>query len=376
MWDNVFFVCDPERVYKSDFAKWFDIYTITLVIVLIIIIVRLVLAMKKFSGTKKIQIQWIFGGILCFGFTALTTSFILPFFGINEFIMMDSVASLFFVGFSFNAVFVSIRHEREVFRMEKDHLNYKIELARRLQTSILPKLDQIYSDFEITAKMISAEEIGGDYYDCLTFNDKIWLAIGDVSGHGINAGMIAIMAETAFISSVQKEYDNAIDTLDSINIALCENIKNRLNNSHYMTFSLIKYEGDGNYIRVGGHTQYYIYRAKKKKVEVFSADGIPLGWIRTIKRGTFEDKIHLDSDDIMVLMTDGITESFNPKQEMLCETEPIDKLILHSKNKDNIDLLRDEILQKAIDWCENKRKDDMTVMVIKQKKVKKVCIKN
>src|SRR6185312_16361325 len=61
----------------------------------------------------------------------------------------------------------------------------ELEIARRVQTSILPR-NLAVPGLAVAATMIPANEIGGDYYDIIPTNDGAWLAVGDVSGHGLN----------------------------------------------------------------------------------------------------------------------------------------------------------------------------------------------
>ncbi len=85
-------------------------------------------------------------------------------------------------------------------KLEKamDALWGEMELARKLQTCLLPSLsDNIHPDFEIDATMLPADEVGGDFYEVsLDRSGHLWFAIGDVSGHGVTPGLIMMMAQT------------------------------------------------------------------------------------------------------------------------------------------------------------------------------------
>lgn len=66
-------------------------------------------------------------------------------------------------------------------------LRKEVEIARNIQTSILP-VQFVVPGLQIAAQMIAASEVGGDYYDVRPTPDGCWLGIGDVSGHGLAAG--------------------------------------------------------------------------------------------------------------------------------------------------------------------------------------------
>ena len=72
----------------------------------------------------------------------------------------------------------------------------EMELAKKIQTVLLPRAPAI-SGLEIAAYMRPADEVGGDYYDVINAQGIDWLVIGDVSGHGVPAGLIMMMVQTA-----------------------------------------------------------------------------------------------------------------------------------------------------------------------------------
>ncbi|MCZ0901656.1 SpoIIE family protein phosphatase, partial [Microcoleus sp. HI-ES] len=86
-------------------------------------------------------------------------------------------------------------------RLKVDNLRMSAELdvTRRLQQMILPQQQELESiaGLEIAAFMEPADEVGGDYYDVLTQNDQVKISIGDVTGHGLESGVLMIMAQTA-----------------------------------------------------------------------------------------------------------------------------------------------------------------------------------
>ena len=77
-------------------------------------------------------------------------------------------------------------------RAERARLEHEIELAARIQTGILPKSRQA-SRLAMSASMVPATEVGGDYFDILPFERGCWLGIGDVAGHGLHAGLVMLI---------------------------------------------------------------------------------------------------------------------------------------------------------------------------------------
>jgi len=79
---------------------------------------------------------------------------------------------------------------------DKERLARELEIAVRIQTSILPR-DVTVPGLEIAAAMNTATEVGGDYYDVVPVDDGCWIGIGDVSGHGLTSGLIMLMIQSA-----------------------------------------------------------------------------------------------------------------------------------------------------------------------------------
>ncbi|MDJ0762757.1 MAG: triple tyrosine motif-containing protein [Myxococcota bacterium] len=71
----------------------------------------------------------------------------------------------------------------------KDALWGEMQLAQKIQTVLLPDTPQL-PGYDITAYMQTADEVGGDYYDVIQMEGTYWLVIGDVSGHGVPAGLV------------------------------------------------------------------------------------------------------------------------------------------------------------------------------------------
>ena len=85
------------------------------------------------------------------------------------------------------------------------HLESELAIAHRIQTSILPRVLSV-PGMEIAAAMQTATEVGGDYYDLLpTADGGFWLGIGDVSGHGLNAGLVMLMLQSGLASLMRSD---------------------------------------------------------------------------------------------------------------------------------------------------------------------------
>ncbi|HEY9301714.1 MAG TPA: GAF domain-containing protein, partial [Phormidium sp.] len=84
-------------------------------------------------------------------------------------------------------------------KAENIRLSAELEVTKRLQQMILPKQSEVdaIEGLEIAGFMEPADEVGGDYYDVLQHDGKVKISIGDVTGHGLESGVVMLMTQTA-----------------------------------------------------------------------------------------------------------------------------------------------------------------------------------
>lgn len=194
--------------------------------------------------------------------------------------------------------------EEERLRMGKE-----MEVARRIQTALLPAIDDPrHSD--LAAAMIPAEEVGGDYYDIIVDSNGVrWYGIGDVSGHGVTSGLIMLMTHCIVRTIIETAPDLSMDEiLTKLNTILYDDIL-RLGESHHLTLGLLKSLGDGDYIAAGAHEDIIIHRAETGKCETISLDGVYFGLVPDISGTSVDRRFHLEPGDTVILYTDGIVEA-------------------------------------------------------------------
>lgn len=115
-------------------------------------------------------------------------------------------------------------------------------VAKRIQTILLP-LEPIMAGYEITAFMEPADEVGGDYYDIINTDRIDWIVIGDVSGHGVPAGLIMMMVQTSIHTVVAQHPElGPAELLVIINRVIRDNIS-RMDENKYMTITVAWLKG-------------------------------------------------------------------------------------------------------------------------------------
>ncbi len=211
------------------------------------------------------------------------------------------VVSLFFVNFYLGPLITlthrSLRTAREM------------EIAKRIQTSILPTRTDV-TGLEIAAAMIAADDVGGDYYDVIPVERGAWIGIGDVAGHGLQAGLIMLMVQS-IVAALTRSRREATprDLVTTLNGVLYDNIRGRLKTDEHVTFSLLRYDANGSVTFAGAHEDIIVCRAATGVCELVATSGVWLGALRDIGRATDDSAIKLAHGDVMVLYTDGVTEA-------------------------------------------------------------------
>jgi PAS domain S-box-containing protein len=187
-------------------------------------------------------------------------------------------------------------------------IDEELEIAKRVQRALVPE-NPTLDGLEIAAIMEPADQVGGDYYDVEATPEGGWLAIGDVSGHGLNAGLVMLMLESA-MQTVQRALPNGSpsEALAVINQVLFDNVAKRLGREDYVTLTLLRYERNGRVVFAGGHQDIVVFRAAERRVELVGTPGPWMAIIDRLKRPV-QSEFELADGDLMVLFTDGIIEA-------------------------------------------------------------------
>jgi sigma-B regulation protein RsbU (phosphoserine phosphatase) len=244
----------------------------------------------------------------------------------------------------------------------RDALWSEMELAKRIQTALLPDREKIRG-YEIAAAMFPAKEVGGDYYDIIeTPKGDKWVTIGDVSGHGVDSGLIMMMAQTSISAMVGNCSEcQPSEVLRRVNHVIKENIA-RLGSDHYMTMMAI-HLNESQITVAGKHQDIIIYRSALNKTEVISTHGTWLGITDNIEKYLTDYTEKIEYGDIVLLFTDGITEAVNKDGEMYGQ-ERLEQSFNQYADLP-VDRLCDKIVKDIKDFQEEQF-DDMTLVVIKK----------
>lgn len=194
---------------------------------------------------------------------------------------------------------------------EKKRLDHDLEIAREIQSILLPSDPPPVPGYEISGLNIPARQVSGDYFDYLVVDEnRTGVAIADVSGKGVPASLIMAMCRSVIRSQAPNKASPA-EVLQRVNRQLYPDIKEDMFIS--MVYLILDAHSSACTLARAGHDPPFVYRALEDKVETLNPKGMALG----IDSGEVFDRVcgdfefTLEHGDFLLLYTDGATEALD-----------------------------------------------------------------
>lgn len=242
----------------------------------------------------------------------------------------------------------------------KERISQELEVASRIQKTILPKnITNIYG-LQIANYFEPAKEVGGDYYDYTVKDDEnVSITIADVSGKGVPAAFLMALGRS-ILKTLERQGQSPADNLRNLNQIIYPDITEDM-------FITMLHSNFNNKTKIltysnAGHNPLIVYRAKEDKVELHSVKGVAIGFMQgyNYKQG----ELKLEKGDIVLYYTDGITEAENLNKELF-GFERLEKVIYDNRYND-VDTIKENILNEInIFRRDYPQVDDLTFVVIK-----------
>jgi sigma-B regulation protein RsbU (phosphoserine phosphatase) len=253
------------------------------------------------------------------------------------------------------------RKEKEKAILENVRVARDMEIARQIQSSLLPTEPPQLENVQIAARCISATQVGGDYYDFFRRSDnEIDIVIADVSGHSVGSALI--MAEARSVLRAQIDSINgASDILAALNRLLHDDLSGA---ELFITMFYVKYDRQTRLLTYanGGHNPPLIARVGSKGCTELDAEGLILGVKPQV---AYEERTtHLGPGDVLLLYTDGIIEAQNAAgdffgQERLCR-------LLSDRRQSEPEEIIDAVLSEVNLFIDGmKVEDDISMVVLR-----------
>jgi len=235
----------------------------------------------------------------------------------------------------------------------------ELEEARQLQLSMLPQTLPQLPDLDLAVYMKPATEVGGDYYDFHLDEDGVLtVVLGDATGHGLKAGTMVTAMKSLFMtlgheSDLIKIFRQSNQALKRMNLRQI-----------YMTLLLVRINGPRLSICGAGMPPVLIHRAATQQVEEIDLKGMPLGSVPDFPYELRE--LALAPGDVILLMSDGFTERFNPRGETLGYEQA--KTVLAEVAPQSPPDIIQRFVQAGDAWANGEpQNDDTTFVVVKVK---------
>ncbi len=263
---------------------------------------------------------------------------------------------------SFNTMVAEVaRSHVELKRTEA--LRQEVQIAHRIQTAILPNSPAV-TGYEVAARMKPAEDVGGDLYDILSFPDTFWLLVGDVSGHGINSGLVMMMAQAAAYGTIADDPNrDPRDVVAAVNRVVHENVRQRMQRDDYLTLMAARHMGNGRFVAAGAHQPIFIARCGGT-VDVIEPAGPWVGLTADLSTQIVAYEFQLGPGDVVCFITDGVVEAQDAAGTLFGEDRLTGLLRAERPASAAENLTR---VFQAVEAHAATQADDITVVVLRRK---------
>ena len=244
--------------------------------------------------------------------------------------------------------------------LENKRLEEQLAIAREIQLTFLPKEDPSLPGYDISGVNVPSGEVGGDYFDFIKIIDyQTGISIADVAGKGIPASLIMAAFRASLIAEIRNNY--AIRMIcKKVNSLIYESVERE----NYVTavYGVLDSKNDIFTFANCGHNQPIMLR-RDGRIEFLKEGGMALG---IVPDTTYEERpIFLQSGDMILFYTDGVTEAYNEKGEQF-GTERVIGTLKKYRNLSANRILQ-SIHQEVKDFASGSHIfDDLTMVVLKK----------
>ncbi len=198
---------------------------------------------------------------------------------------------------------------------EKQRIDHDLNVARQIQTALLPRAIPRIAGLEMAAFNHSAQEIGGDYYDFIKIDDEhLGIAIADVSGKGIVGAIMMSISRSVLRAQAIMSTDPS-EVLKGVNRVMFEDIAEDMFVS--MLYMVLNTRTRELHVARAGHERPILVQPHDPHCQIIDSAGVALGMA---DRDAFESlltetSVVLSPGDTVVAYTDGVTEALNAQHE-------------------------------------------------------------
>lgn len=250
--------------------------------------------------------------------------------------------------------------------IKNERYKEELEIAQRVQRSLLPDKLHHNSCFDISGFSEAADEVGGDFFNTDQYSEnKFALIIGDVSGKGTSAAFNMSQMKGIFYSLAQLNLSPS-EFFIKANRALSHCLEKK----HFITSSYYILDTASRKITFSraGHCPTLYFDVNKGKSEYLSVDGLGLGIIRDARYAGYvsENERYYSPGDVMILYTDGIVEAKNQLGQEF-GYDNLKRSLDETHFLDSTEKIKEKIIENLYDFVgeDTLPEDDYSLLVVK-----------
>lgn len=252
--------------------------------------------------------------------------------------------------------------------VEQERLQKEMQVAQEIQQSLLPRNVPTLEGYEIGHLYRAAKEVGGDYYDFFSVDDRtVGVVVADVSGKGVPGSLVMTMIRTALRMEARGNR-SASDVMAKMNAFVTEDMRKGM----FVTMFYVVLDSVNRVVSYAsaGHNPMILYRGGSDTTYFLKPKGIPVGIdvpdVELFRKTISVERLTLRQDDLLIIYTDGITEAMNPFREQFGEARLLSaiKKLGHLPAEEFAAALDKEIHDFTLGAPQN---DDITLVAIREK---------
>ncbi|MGZ4731188.1 MAG: PP2C family protein-serine/threonine phosphatase [Terriglobales bacterium] len=244
--------------------------------------------------------------------------------------------------------------------LNRQEQEVQLRLARQIQQKFYRGAPTV-AGFDVAAAAFPAYETSGDYFDFIPLpHNRLGIAVGDVEGHGFGSALVMALTR-AYGHSFAAMGLEVDQILSQVNRMLVED----LGDGCFVTLMLASLDLDARSLVYAGagHIPGYLLNSSGSTEHTLESSGPPLGLFPNL-RFSRNPPIFLHPGQLLVLLTDGVTESMSPNGKEWGSTGALNYLVTHRDRpaQQLVDGLHHEALRFT---CNEPQKDDITSVILK-----------
>ncbi len=246
--------------------------------------------------------------------------------------------------------------------VERARLETEMDIARQVQTAILPQTIPQVNGLDVYATSIPAFEVGGDFYDVTSrSNDSLFFALGDVTGKGMPAALLMSMTHTIVkAASRNMPFTHPHQVLDRLNHDMATDLSN-VSMFATVLLGLIDRSSHTLYLSNAGQSPIY-YIPTQGEPTLLEAQDIPVGIFDSVQYTT--QSLTVTRGDVFIAASDGFPEACNPQGEMYGYERM--KALFSALRELPSEQIAKALLEEVNAFCgAHPQDDDRTIIVIK-----------